>query len=316
MSGCSDMDDLQEHQRRQDEDEFWEDKQRDATRPRHLRPRDLSTPNNDAPVAMTSRPVQEDLRNEATAHHSVDAPVFRESVAQQPARKKSSMGMLLILALLVLGALAYQGYRIWQKRNTTATETGGEQSAAALAPALPPVLGAAPLPATVGAPIQVVAPVEPAGPTPEQIELNARLDRMEARMTEVIEGLRAQGYIIGDAGANGAPLPTTAFAPRQVIPTAPVIATPVRRVPVRRFNPATPVAKAQPAVTRQQLLSVDMWDGRPSVVVGNGDAKNPQVKVLQQGDTFNGITLNTVDVAGQRATFTDGARSISLDVSN
>lgn len=139
---------------------------------------------------------------------------------------------------------------------------------------------------------------------------------MEARMTDVIEGLRAQGYIIGDAGANGAPLPTTAFAPRQVVPTVPTMATPVRRLPVRKPNPPVRLVKLLPAVTRQQLLSVDMWDGRPSVVVGNGDAKNPQVKVLQQGDTFNGVTLNTVDVSGQRATFTDGARSISLDVSN
>ena len=310
------MDDLQEHQRRQDEDEFWEDKQRDATRSRHLRPRDLSTPNNDASPDMTSRPAHEDLRHDPIDRSAEDASTFPAQSVARPAQKKRSMAMLWLLCLLVLGALGYQGYRMWQKRNATATEAGGEQSAAALAPALPPVLGAAPLPGTVGAPIQVVTPVEPAGPTPEQIELNARLDRMEARMTEVIEGLRAQGYIIGDAGANGAPLPATAFAPRQVVPTAPVVATPVRRVPVRKFNPATPVAKAQPAVTRQQLLSVDMWDGRPSVVVGNGDAKNPQVKVLQQGDTFNGVTLNTVDVAGQRATFIDGARSISLDVSN
>ena len=85
---------------------------------------------------------------------------------------------------------------------------------------------------------------------------------------------------------------------------------------MNKSMPVAPAAKTPPAVTRQQLLSVDMWDGRPSVVVGNGDPKNPQVRVLQQGDSFNGITLNAVDVDGQRATFTDGVRSISLDVSH
>lgn len=313
MSGSSDMDDLQEHQRRQEDDEFWDEKQRDATRSRHLRPRDLSTPNNDASPDMTSRPAHEDLRHDPIDHSAEDASTFPAQSVSRPAQKKRSMAMLWLLCLLVLGALGYQGYRMWQKRHATEMNAGAETAGASAALALPPVLAAAPLPATVGVPIQVVAPVEPAGPTPEQVELNARLDRMEARMTDVIEGLRAQGYIIGDAGANRAPLPTTAFAPRQVVPT---VATPVRRAPVRKPNPPVRVVKSLPAITRQQLLSVDMWDGRPSVVVGNGDAKNPQVKVLQQGDTFNGITLNTVDVEGQRATFTDGARSISLDVSN
>lgn len=307
------MDDLQEHQRRQEDDEFWDEKQRDATRSRHLRPRDLSTPNNDASPDMTTRTAHEDLRHDPLGRSAEDATTFPAQSVARPTQKKRSMAMLWLLCLLVLGALGYQGYRMWQKRNATAMNAGAETADASAALALPPVLAAAPLPATVGVPIQVVAPVEPAGPTPEQLELNARLDRMEARMTDVIEGLRAQGYIVGDAGANGAPLPTTAFAPRQVVPT---VATPVRRAPVRKQNLPVRVVKSLPAVTRQQLLSVDMWDGRPSVVVGNGDAKNPQVKVLQQGDTFNGVTLNTVDVAGQRATFTDGARSISLDVSN
>jgi hypothetical protein len=308
------MDELQEHQRRQDDDEFWDEKQRGATRSRHLRPRDLSIPNNDASPDMTSRPANEDLRHDPIDRSAEDASTFPAQSVARPAQKKRSMAMLWLLCLLVLGALGYQGYRMWQKRNAAAMQAGAESSGAA--PALPPVLAAAPLPATVGVPIQVVAQVEPAGPTPDQVELNARLDRMEARMTDVIEGLRAQGYIIGDAGANGVALPTTAFAPRVVVPTAPTMATPIRRSPVRKPNPPVRVVKSLPAVTRQQLLSVDMWDGRPSVVVGNGDVKNPQVKVLQQGDTFNGITLNNVDVAGQRATFTDGTRSIYLDVSN
>lgn len=303
------MDDLLEHQRRQEEDEFWDEKQRDAARPKNGRARDLSTFLDEAPPAMKSTPVQEDVRDEARDRVE-GAPVFRDPAPQRPAGKRRSMGLLWGLLLLVLGALGYQGYRMWHKRDATAQTSGAMEVASQAAPALPAVLGSSPLPLPAVAPIQPVVPEPPAGPTPEQIELNARLDRMEARLNQVIEGLRAQGYILGDAGANGEPLLPTAFAPHQVTPPVPA-----RHAPVRRPAPKAPVVKA-PAVTRQQLLSVDMWDGRPSVVVGNGDQENPQVKVLQQGDSFNGITLNSVDVAGQRATFTDGARSISLGVSN
>lgn len=303
------MDDLLEHQRRQEEDEFWDEKQRDAARPKNGRSRDLSTFFDEASPAMKSTPVQEDLREE-TRDRVDGAPVFRDPALQRPADKKRSMGLLWVVALLVLGALGYQGYRMWQKREAAAQTTGAMEVASQAEPALPAVLGSSPLPLPAVAPIQPVVPEPPAGPTPEQIELNARLDHMETRLNQVIEGLRAQGYIIGEAGANGEPLLPTAFAPHQVTPPARA-----RPAPVRRSAPKAPVVKA-PAVTRQQLLSVDMWDGRPSVVVGNGDQENPQVKVLQQGDSFNGITLNSVDVAGQRATFTDGARSISLDVSN
>jgi hypothetical protein len=303
------MDDLLEHQRRQEEDEFWDEKQRDAARPKSARGRDLSTFLDEAPPTMKSMPAPEEVRNEVP-ERTAESPAFRNLAPRQPADKTRSLGLLLAIALLVLGALGYQGYRIRQKRNVAVLTTGAVEAV----PALPSVLGAVPLPSpAVEPPPQMVVPAEPAGPTPEQVELNGRLDRLEARLKEVIEGLRAQGYIVGDAGANGEPLLPSAFAPRQV---APVAAAPMRRIPMNKSMPVAPAAKTPPAVTRQQLLSVDMWDGRPSVVVGNGDPKNPQVRVLQQGDSFNGITLNAVDVAGQRATFTDGVRSISLDVSH
>lgn len=316
------MDDDIEHQRRQEDDEFWEQKQRESSGSKHTRPRDFTQPPTETPSPMKSVPERDDPRLDAGLR-APDAQVFREPAKPRGAdKKKSNMGTLSILALLVFGAVGYQGYRMWQKnRDTLPSETTSAQLAPIVAsPALPPVLAAsaepaapaAPLVAPAGAPVAAQADPESDAVTLALIEQNERLDRLEARLAEVIEGLRAQGYIIGEAGTNGQPLTPAAFAPRVVAP----VATPVRRAPVRRPKPKTPVAKALPPVTRQQLLSVDMWDGRPSVVLGNGDTANPRVKVMQPGDTFNGITLNAVDVRGQRATFSDGARSMSLDVSN
>lgn len=40
-----------------------------------------------------------------------------------------------------------------------------------------------------------------------------------------------------------------------------------------------------------RLLSVDMWDGKLSVVVSTGDPNDKRVRVLQPGESYNGITL-------------------------
>jgi hypothetical protein len=308
------MDDLLEDQRRREEDEFWEDKERNEQRPKGGKKPDFSIPDDDAIRPARSAPLSDRVFGAPRAKPD-DKPVFRQPAKRKPdAKKKSNIAGLLLVLFLVLGALGYQGYRMWQKSR----ESSGAIAQSGAAPALPPVLGAVKLPATVGAPNQAPLtaaapePEVPAGPTPEQIALNARLDKLEARLNEVIEGLRAQGYIIGEAGANGGALPPSAFAPRQVAPPAVQKAA----LPVRKRRTPKPVVKALPPVTRQELLSVDMWGGKPSVVVGNGDPTNSRIKVLQPGDSFNGITLNSVDVGAQRATFTNGARSITLDVTN
>ncbi|PKO78272.1 MAG: hypothetical protein CVU21_04175 [Betaproteobacteria bacterium HGW-Betaproteobacteria-15] len=309
------MDDLLEHQRRQEEEEFWEDKERNEQRPKGGRKPDFSLPDDDDAIRPAkSAPLTDSVFGAPRASQETE-PVFRQPAKRMPeTKKKTNMAGLWLVLILVLGALGYQGYRMWQKSR----ESSGAIVQSGAAPALPPVLGAVELPATVGAPNQAPLPAAapepegPAGPTPEQVALNARLDKLEARLNEVIEGLRAQGYVIGEAGANGGALPPSAFAPRQVAP--PVVQK--TALPVRKRHAPKPVIKAMPPVTRQELLSVDMWGGKPSVVVGNGDPKNSRIKVLQPGDSFNGITLNSVDVGAQRATFTNGARSITLDVTN
>lgn len=64
------------------------------------------------------------------------------------------------------------------------------------------------------------------------------------------------------------------------------------------------------------LLSVDLWDGKPSVVVGTTDPAHPQVRVLKPGDSLSGVTLKQVDMSGQKATFEVGGRTIELSRAN
>jgi hypothetical protein len=64
------------------------------------------------------------------------------------------------------------------------------------------------------------------------------------------------------------------------------------------------------------LLAVDMWGGKPSVVVGTTDPSNQQVRVLKPGDSLNGVTLKQVDVSGQKATFEVGGRTLELTREN
>ncbi|AOW13415.1 hypothetical protein LPB72_10320 [Hydrogenophaga crassostreae] len=314
------MDDQLEHQRRQEDEEFWEEKQRESSLSKQARPRDFTQPISDTPSPMRSMPDRDGAPVDA-GMHAPETPVFREPAKPRTREQKSNMGTLSVIALLVLGALGYQGYRMWHKdSDTLPTESAAQLAPIVAGSVLPPVLAPSSDPVesvdalapTAGAPTALQENPEPDAATLAIIEQNERLDRLEARLNEVIEGLRAQGYIIGEAGANGQPLIPAAFAPRIVSPAP----APARRAPVHRPKPKAPVAKALPPVTRQQLLSVDMWDGRPSVVLGNGDSANPQVKVMQPGDSFNGITLKAVDVQGQRATFSDGARSMALGVTN
>ena len=155
---------------------------------------------------------------------------------------------------------------------------------------------------------------------PQDPKLQEQLDRLEKRMDQLVAGFKAQGYIKDTAGHDGAELLATDFLPHPstLPPPAPVAATTKvsavvtpRRMAVRRA-----VARPAPAIPKpsHQLLSVDMWDGRPSVVVGVPGADAGQVRVLQPGDTYNGVTLTEVDVAGQRATFSNGGRSVSIGV--
>lgn len=75
-----------------------------------------------------------------------------------------------------------------------------------------------------------------------------------------------------------------------------------KRTPARK---AAPVKKAAPKYN-PRLLSVDLWDGKPSVVVATDEPGDTRTRVLQPGDTLNGITLRAASVAERSALFDVG----------
>ena len=125
---------------------------------------------------------------------------------------------------------------------------------------------------------------------------------MEARirtLEEQIKTLRA-------AHVPATAKPTTVT--KQSKPAGRQVASDTRQ-PARSDRPA-PNATRAPA----QLLAVDLWDGRPSVVIGTGARGDKRTRVLQPGESFNGIALQSVDVGNQRATFTTGTGTVTMEV--
>jgi hypothetical protein len=51
------------------------------------------------------------------------------------------------------------------------------------------------------------------------------------------------------------------------------------------------------------VLAVDLWDGKPSVVVGTGLADDKRVVFLAEGDRKGRVTLKEANVAAQEAVF-------------
>lgn len=88
-----------------------------------------------------------------------------------------------------------------------------------------------------------------------------------------------------------------------------------RRV-VRRVAAAPVAAASAPAASapaQAQLLSVDMWDGRPSVVIGTDSAEDRRVRFLAEGDRQSGIALKQASPHEQRAVFDVAGREVVLD---
>ncbi|MGO3871087.1 MAG: hypothetical protein ACTJH7_13440, partial [Alcaligenes sp.] len=68
----------------------------------------------------------------------------------------------------------------------------------------------------------------------------------------------------------------------------------VEPAPVKK--PVTRRAKAAPKPS-VRLVSVDMWDGKPSVVVASTRAGDNQTLVMRPGDTVNGVTLQSASAS-------------------
>lgn len=124
--------------------------------------------------------------------------------------------------------------------------------------------------------------------------LRARVNELEARLAE--RGLQSPTAPVATRRVN---TPKRARAP-----ISPAAASSVPDTTKRRATGAIP-----------QLLAIDMWDGRPSVVIGTSAAGDQRVRILQPGESLNGIGLESVDAAAGRATFTVGAgQRVTLEV--
>ena len=317
---------------REQDDQFWDNKRREEQQQQRQRG---ARSRRDDPLPDAAEP-----RRDSSARMERDA-TFGEPLqahagaVETPAKPKKAGKPVLtgaLVLLLILGAAA--AFMLWSSGGLPfAKKKSGSSPATALAgtganapsPSLPPteplpapVLPSVAAPAVAGAATGQVATVAPvAAPAASDPKLQAQLEQLERRLDQLVTGFKAQGYIKDTAGQNGADLVASDFLPHPstLPPPAPVpapVATatrPVARRPVPRPAPAPAAPKPM-----HQVLSVDMWDGRPSVVVGVIGAPAGQVRVLAPGDTYNGVTLTAVDVAGQRATFSDGARSVSIAV--
>ena len=296
---------MQEFQRQQD-DEFWDTKRRDAEQTRTSRsPRARAA---DHPTDGVLPDPTEAVRSNADATFERLTPA-----SAAPLKKGKPVLTGAVVLLLILGSVA--AFMMWssdglpfarKKEASPAVAALAEPTAQAGA-GLPPAL-----PATAPAQAVPVASVE------QDPKLQEQLERLEKRLDQLVAGFKAQGYIKEGAGQDGADLQVADFLPHPSIlppPAAPqpVVSPAASRPAPRKPAVRRPVAAVAPRPTHQ-VLSVDMWDGRPSVVVGEVGGNPAHVRVLSPGDSYQGVTLTSVDVAGQRATFSDGARSVSIAV--
>lgn len=296
---------MQEFQRQQD-DEFWDTKRRDAEQTRTSRsPRARAA---DHPTDGVLPDPTEAVRSNADATFERPTPA-----SAAPLKKGKPVLTGAVVLLLILGSVA--AFMMWSSGGLPFARKK-EASPAVAALAEPTAQAGAGLPPALPA----TAPAEavPAAPAAQDTKLQEQLERLEKRLDQLVAGFKAQGYIKEGAGQGGTDLQVADFLPHPSILPPPAAQQPVASAAASRPAPRKPavrrpVAAVVPRPTHQ-VLSVDMWDGRPSVVVVEVGGNPAHVRVLSPGDSYQGVTLTSVDVAGQRATFSDGARSVSIAV--
>ena len=194
-----------------------------------------------------------------------------------------------------------------------------------------PAADAAPAASVATATFEVTAPAPAAVPsqspaTNSNAELLARLERMETLVALLQQQMELQTKINAAAAKTAAaPVqvqakPEQQPAPRKVAKATEAKITPAKRPRQVAAKPAQPEATKTAAVLPSklsgQLVSVDMWNGQPSVVVASGLPGDRRVRVLRPGDVINGLALRSADPVSQSATFSaPGSAGLTLFVS-
>ncbi|HRL52880.1 MAG: hypothetical protein KA222_00185 [Pseudoxanthomonas sp.] len=143
---------------------------------------------------------------------------------------------------------------------------------------------------TPAAPIAAPAPSEEApqpGEPTETERLRVRVAELEASVARLLAAEPRPR-----APVPHTPRPQAVNASTKAIPAAP------KAAPV--------VSPAFPPGLEPVLLAIDVWDGKPSVVMGTSGAGDRRTVVLQPGDSLNGVQLRSVDAAAGKATFAVG----------
>jgi hypothetical protein len=309
------MDPNQEEQEflRQQDEAYWDAKRLDEQQPRRTRGRTTqATADEDAAAIAAREPVQEPDAPPAPKHQRVKRDMPNQSSRSRGRAVKSGIGVLLLLMC------AAAAFALWSDAPLPWLAKKTQQVEVAALPAPDVSLTPAPLPPTVtdtgagGPAVTTVVAAPDDSASADQAKLLAQIEQLTARVDQLIAGFRAKGYLKDTAGIGGADLVVDDFQPHPSTLPAPVRASATPRAAARpTVRPMAPAPAPKPS---HQVLSVDMWDGRPSVVIGMAGASADQVRVLQPGDSYNGVTLTSVDVPAQRATFSDGARSVSMAV--
>jgi hypothetical protein len=163
-------------------------------------------------------------------------------------------------------------------------------------------------PATVHSATPAAQAASAAAPSPLMTRLDAAFaaikDNAQA-LQAVLEGQKSQQATLDKLERDVAEL-TENFRQLQARQTAAAASAPRPRPRLAKAAPpAAPKAQAQ-------LLSVDVWDGRPSAVVGTADPADKRVVYLHEGDQSKGITLKRADPVGQRAVFDVAGQDVVL----
>lgn len=195
--------------------------------------------------------------------------------------------------------------------------------AAAAAPAGSAPITAAPAPTMAVAPT-AVATATPVGVDPQVLDRMKRMEDMMLLMSQQLAAMQQANALAGKTSAAPAPAPAVAPAAAQAAPVEQPSPRPAPKRVMVKSKPATPrqapkVVAAKPAAAPAgaQLVSVDMWNGEPSVVVASGVPGDRRVRVLRPGDVVNGLSLKSADPVSRTATFVaPGSQGLTLSVSN
>lgn len=190
------------------------------------------------------------------------------------------------------------------------------RSSAAQLPALPSEASVADLPlAASGEP---PSPAGTAASAPTQWTIRASLEDVHRGVTSAVtfvqtllERQQSQSETLArlerDVSAIAAAVTQMKEAQEQQAAAAAAARSQARRVARAAARPVAAASAPRPAA---QLLSIDMWDGKPSVVIGSTD--RPDVRFLREGDQQAGVTVRQADPRRQRAVFDVGGELVEL----